>query len=178
MLPHKVAKNWIWFNPGIPTVSKRRLIDVLSEESTAESWHSKVQTKRLISLMSKRHRAKLRDAKRLKKQVVGTLFLRMRPEQGINRQRAEINFTEVAGCIRTPMGGGSRVRILQVNGQDVRSRLLTPREAARLMGLKSSYKLPAGYEDAFRVLGDGVAPPAVAFVKARILEPVLLSKMC
>ena len=48
-------------------------------------------------------------------------------------QRAEARFDGVAGCLRTPAGGSSRQLLLFVEGQHTRSRLLTPREAARLI---------------------------------------------
>lgn len=175
-LPAKIASKWVWFDPGNVTSSKKRLADSISHTKSDVEWHSKAQTDRLVSLMSDIHRKKLREAKKSKKRMVATLLLRMRPENGTNRQRAEISFNDVAGCIRTPKGGGSRVRILSVKGDDVRTRLLSPREAATLMGLKKSYKLPTGYDAAFKVLGDGVAAPAVAFLKARILEPLLVRR--
>jgi DNA (cytosine-5)-methyltransferase 1 len=61
-----------------------------------------------------------------------------------------------------------------VRGAEVRSRLLSPREAATLMGLDFGYALPETYEGAFRILGDGVAVPAVRFIRDRLLEPVLV----
>ena len=63
-------------------------------------------------------------------------------EKGKRGQRAEVRFDEISGCLRTPVGGSSRQTILIVEGEKVRSRLLSPREAARLMGLPDSYKLP------------------------------------
>jgi hypothetical protein len=55
----------------------------------------------------------------------------------------------------------------------VRSRLLSPREAARLMGLSDDYKLPKNYNDAYGLMGDGVVVPAVRFLAQHILEPIL-----
>ena len=54
----------------------------------------------------------------------------------------------------------------------MRSRLLSPREAARLMGLPDSYRLPPRYNDAYHVAGDGVAVPVVRHLAAAILEPL------
>lgn len=170
-LPPRVARNWIWLDPGKVKGTQRRLTDIVSGSSG--EWHSKAETDRLISMMAPAHRRKLREAKASSKRMVATLFLRMRPEKGRNKQRAEISFDDVAGCIRTPKGGGSRVRVLCVKGGQVRTRLLAPREAAALMGLRKGYKLPERYDAAFKVLGDGVAAPAVAFVRKRLLEPML-----
>jgi DNA (cytosine-5)-methyltransferase 1 len=55
----------------------------------------------------------------------------------------------------------------------VRTRLLTPREAARLMGLPESYRLPAAATSALHVAGDGVAVPVVRWLAQEILEPLL-----
>ena len=38
----------------------------------------------------------------------------------------------------------------------MRSRLLSPREAARLMGVPDNYPLPLSYNDAYHLFGDGV----------------------
>ena len=61
-----------------------------------------------------------------------------------------------------------------VEGDKVRSRLLAPREAARLMGLPDSYKLPENYNEAYHLVGDGVVVPVVRFLAAWILEPLLV----
>ena len=76
------------------------------------------------------------------------------------------------------MGGSSRQSILVVEGRRVRSRLLSPREAARLMGLPDSYRLPENYNEAYHLAGDGVAVPVVRFLAARLLEPLLAARDC
>jgi DNA (cytosine-5)-methyltransferase 1 len=88
-------------------------------------------------------------------------------------QRAEVRFDEIAGCLRTPAGGSSRQIILVVDGSKVRSRLLSGREAARLMGLDDDYKLPARYNDAYHVAGDGVVVPVVSHLASALVEPIL-----
>jgi site-specific DNA-cytosine methylase len=47
-----------------------------------------------------------------------------------------------------------------VDGDAVRSRLLSPREAAQLMGLSEDYQLPSNYNDAYDLMGDGVVSPS------------------
>jgi DNA (cytosine-5)-methyltransferase 1 len=88
-------------------------------------------------------------------------------------QRAEVRFDDLSGCLRTPVGGSSRQSIIIVEGKSVRSRLLSPREAARLMGLPDSYKLPQNYNEAYHLAGDGVVVPVVRFLAANILEPLV-----
>jgi DNA (cytosine-5)-methyltransferase 1 len=60
-----------------------------------------------------------------------------------------------------------------VDGKKVRSRLLSPREAASLMGLPETYVLPERYNDAYKLAGDGVAVPVVRHLATSIFEPLL-----
>jgi DNA (cytosine-5)-methyltransferase 1 len=119
------------------------------------------------------HLAKLAAAKRSRRRMVGALYRRTRMEDGARRQRAEVRFDGLAGCLRTPAGGSSRQSLLLVEGERVRSRLLTAREAARLMGLPDDYRLPTRYNAAYKLVGDGVAVPAVRHLAAHLLEPLL-----
>ena len=79
-----------------------------------------------------------------------------------------------AACGRRPAGPAVRA-IMIVEGNKVRSRLLSPREAARLMGLPDDYRLPENYNEAYHLAGDGVAVPVVRFLAAHILESILAS---
>jgi DNA (cytosine-5)-methyltransferase 1 len=128
----------------------------------------------LIDMMSPVNRAKLENAKRARRRTVGAIYKRTRLDSdGTKRQRAEVRFDEIAGCLRTPRGGSSRQTIIVVHGDKVRSRLLSGREAARLMGLDDGYRLPDRYNDAYHVAGDGVCVPAVRHLAACLLEPIL-----
>jgi DNA (cytosine-5)-methyltransferase 1 len=168
-------EQWMWFNLGTPPGLKKTLKMIVTDRPAGVDWHEPAETRRLIGMMSDVHKQKLSEAKKSGKRIVGTLSLRMRPSNGKTVQRTEICFRGLAGCLRTPKGGGSRPRIIVVKGSDVRTRLLTPAEAASLMGLKSSYQLPKVYENAFRVIGDGVAVPVVGFLRAKLLTPLLRS---
>jgi DNA (cytosine-5)-methyltransferase 1 len=71
-------------------------------------------------------------------------------------------------------GGGSSVqRVMIVNGDDVRSRRLSAREAARLMGVPDDYRLPGNYSEAYDLMADGLAVQAVRHLAEHILEPLL-----
>lgn len=86
----------------------------------------------MLAMMSAVNRANLDAAKGAKRKIVGAIYKRTRfDEAGRKVQRAEIRFDDVAGCLRTPAGGSSRQSIMIVEGKKVRSRLLSPREAAR-----------------------------------------------
>ena len=93
-------------------------------------------------------------------------------EDGVKRQRAEVRFDGIAGCLRTPAGGSSRQTLLFVDGAHIRSRLLTAREGARLMGLPDDYPLPSSQSQGLHLVGDGVAAPVVRWLSAHLLEPL------
>ena len=144
------------------------------EDSPDMVWHAADETRRIIAMMSETNRAKLLLAKREKRRVVGGLYRRTRSdENGRKIQRAEIRFDDISGCLRTPAGGSSRQVILIVDGQSVRSRLITSRETARLMGLPDTYTLPENYNEAYHLTGDGVVVPVVRHLAEHIFEPVL-----
>lgn len=172
-LPKELQANWVWWN--MPLTSKRNLnfIDIIEEKPTSTTWHSKAQTTELLSMMSEVNLAKVETAKAAGILMVGGIYKRTRYEHGIKVQRAEIRFDNVAGCLRTPAGGSSRQIIMLIEGNQIRSRLISTRETARLMGLPDSYTLPKAYNEAYRLTGDGVAVPVVRYIAKNIFEPVL-----
>lgn len=128
----------------------------------------------MIGMMSNLNLKKLEAAKKSGVRMVGGIYRRTRFDENGNKvQRAEVRFDDIAGCLRTPRGGSSRQFIILVEGNKVRSRLLSPREAARLMGLPDTYRLPENYNDAYQISGDGVAVPVVRHLAKHILEPQL-----
>src|SRR6185436_19137859 len=142
----------------------------LLEPDEAVAWHAPAQTERLLALMGPLHRARLAA---VHGRAVGAIFRRTRVEDGASVQRAEVRFDGLAGCLRTPRGGSSRQAIVVIEDGCVRSRLITPREAARLMGLPDSYVLPRTTTAALHVAGDGVAVPVVRWLAGELLEPLL-----
>jgi DNA (cytosine-5)-methyltransferase 1 len=151
----------IWWRLPAPPSRNLALVDIVEDTPTGVHWNPGAATARLIGMMAPLHLAKLEEAKRAGKRRVGAIFRRMRDEAGGRVQRDEIRF-DIAGCLRVPSGGSSRQTVMIVDGGDtVQSRLMSPRECARLMGLDDSYILPADLNEALGLMGDGVAVPAV-----------------
>jgi DNA (cytosine-5)-methyltransferase 1 len=67
--------------------------------------------------------------------------------------------------------------LIVVAGDTTRTRLMTPREAARLMGLPDSYALPPRATEAFHLVGDGVATPVVRFLSDNLLLPLVRHRL-
>ncbi len=170
-LPARAKAAWLWFHLPETPPHGVTFTDLIEKKPSGVSWHTSKQTRHLLSLMSPLNRQKIALAKKRGVRVVG-VYKRMRKEKGRRVQRAEVRFDDISGCLRTPVGGSSRQSIIVARGKSVRSRLLSPREAARLMGLPDSYRLPKNYNEAYHLAGDGVAVPVVRFLAANILEPL------
>jgi DNA (cytosine-5)-methyltransferase 1 len=170
----KARAHWQWWSMARPPIRNIGFVNIIEEKPTHCRWHSKAETERLLSMMTPLHLAKIDQARASGQRRVGGVYKRTRPDElGIKRQRAEVRFDDIAGCLRTPAGGSSRQAIVVVEGSSIRSRLLSPREAARLMGLDDSYILPDRYNDAYHVAGDGVCVPVVRYIASQLVEPIL-----
>jgi DNA (cytosine-5)-methyltransferase 1 len=165
----------IWWRSPIPPKRNTTFADIIENTPTGATWNTQAETDQMIAMMSPVNLAKLEEAKLAGRRMVGGLYRRSRGKRaaGTPVSRWEARFDDVAGCLRMPTGGSSRQTVMIVDGERVRSRLLSPREAARLMGLPDEYKLPLNYDAAYGLIGDGVCVPVVRFLAAHTLEPIL-----
>jgi DNA (cytosine-5)-methyltransferase 1 len=173
-LDPEVAARFVWWRLPPPPRRNFNLIDLIEEDPQGVAWQNLDAVSRLRSLMAPLHRGRVAEAEAQGSRRVGALYRRTRPApNGGKAQRAEVRFDGLAGCLRTPAGGSSRQSILLVEHGQVRARLLSSREAARLMGLPDSYALPKNYNEAYHLLGDGVVAPIVRHLAAHWMEPIL-----
>ena len=163
---------WTDWSPRAPAGRNTRLADLLEPDDQVP-WNPPDLTRRLVAMMSPVPAARLEALKASGGRHVGAFFRRTRREDGQSVQRAEARFDGLAGCLRTPRGGSSRQSVIVVEDGVVRTRLLAPREAARLMGLPEAYILPRGVSAALHVAGDGVCVPTVRWLADTLLEPLL-----
>ena len=176
----------IWFKLPVPPARNTSLVDLIEDKPSAPFpqtglWHPQSETDRLVGMMAPVNLTKLEEAKRTGQRQIGAFYKRMRPAKGgrdvsgERAQRLEVRFDGVAGCLRKGSVGGSSVQNLMIaDGALVRSRRLSAREAARLMGLPDTYKLPNDYLAAYDLMGDGVCVAAVRHLAEHILEPVVM----
>jgi len=171
-LPDALRKRFVWWRLGTPPKRNTRLADLLDDEPNGVTWQSDEQTARLLSQMSTLQATRLDALRETGRREVGAVFRRIRIEHGERVQRAEARFDGIAGCLRTPTGGSSRQMLLFIEGQTTRSRLLSPREAARLMGVPEHYPLPTGQTAALHLVGDAVCVPVVRWLSHNLLAPL------
>lgn len=173
-LPDALQAKLIWLRLPSPHLRNTAFAELIEDIPDSVEWHSEAQTQRLLSLMAPLHRAKVEAAQKSGRKMVGGLYRRTRRDaDGLKVQRAEVRFDNIAGCLRTPSGGSSRQTLLIVEGATIRSRLISTRETARLMGLGDSYVLPERYNDAYHLTGDGVVVPVVRHLAAHLFESLL-----
>lgn len=171
----RLQREYIWWklpNPGSRTIA---LCDIIQANPEGVEWNSPDESKRLLDMMSEINLKKIKTARLVGKSLIGTVYKRIRPtgKNGNKVQRAELRLDGIAGCLRTPVGGSSRQTIIIINQSGIRSRLLAPREAARLMGVRDSYPLPKKYNEAYHLFGDGVAVPAAQWLSRHLLLPLV-----
>lgn len=166
-----LAEAWVDWRLPLPETPPPRLADVLDTENV--SWAEPAATAGLLSQMSATQKARLQTALQTG-EFVGSVFRRTRRSaDGEAVVRAECRFDGLAGCLRTPAGGSSRQSLLVVRDGMIGSRLLSPRETARLMGLPESYLLPERDNEAYHLTGDGVVVPVVEHLDRHLLTPLV-----
>jgi len=168
-LSDEMKQQWLWWRlpPPPDDGSKPALHELIDADPPDAQWHTEAETAYLISLMNDLHRRRLAES--LASGIpVGTLYRRTR--KGV--QRAEVRFDGIAGCLRTPQGGSSRQTVVELRSGVVRTRLVTARETARLMGVPDRLPLPAHYNKAYKAMGDGVAVPTVTHLGDHLLTPL------
>ena len=181
-LPEEVRASWAWWGLPQPLARRPTLESMIEDAPTGIEWHTPAETRKLIVAMSPANAAKLAQAKAIGRKIVGTIYKRTRlvgkarmvGGKKVQKRKvfAEVRFDGIAGCLRTPSGGSSRQTVIVVEGNRIRTRLLSTRECARLMGLPDTYRMPDNYNDGYHLAGDGVAVPVVRFLAQHLLEPL------
>jgi DNA (cytosine-5)-methyltransferase 1 len=169
-----LQQKYMWWRLPKPGIRSATFSDIIQVNPEGVKWHSKEETSRLLKMMSDLNLRKIEAARTTRKKQIGTIYKRIRPDDnGGKIQRAELRLDGIAGCLRTPVGGSSRQTVLFIERNGIRSRLLAPREAARLMGVSDTYPLPEKYNDAYHLFGDGVAVPVANWLSRHLLLPLV-----
>jgi DNA (cytosine-5)-methyltransferase 1 len=158
---------WVWWSLPFPQGNPATFGDLCEGDAPCDPVS---KTREICAMLSPLNRKKLNAARRAKTFFAGTAYKRTRPdEEGNKIQRLEIRFDGIAGCLRTPNGGSSRQTVILVDQGSVRSRLMTTRECARLMGAPDTYKLSGSYNDGYRAMGDAVVVPVTRWLTSHLL---------
>lgn len=154
--------------PPLPT--RQAYLDTILEDlpETAAEWWSAERAAYLLDQMSPRHRA-------LADRLIaggdwshGTVFRRVRHGTSM----AELRTDGIAGCLRTPRGGSGRQILFKAGYGRYAVRLITPREAARLMGA-DEYTIAVPLNQALFGFGDAVCVPVIEWIATNYLDPLV-----
>lgn len=152
-----------------PPERELRLEGILDDlPESAPEWWSQERASYLLSQMSPRHRALADEMIAGDRWSYGTVFRRMRA----GRSMAELRADGLAGCLRTPRGGSGRQILFKAGFGRYQARLLTPREAARLMGA-GDFRISGSLNDALFGFGDAVCADAITWIATYYLDPLI-----
>lgn len=152
---------WVMPRPGRRSHSFSDIID----------WDAPVfdqaRTNALLSIVARRHRELL---DKLPRSTRAAFPGYRRTRNG--KQVLELRFDDLSGCLRTAEGGSSRQFLLLHDRGAWNARLITPREAALLMGAPQNYKLSSAYNESYNAMGDAVVVPVVKHLFDHLLIPL------
>ena len=157
--------------PEPPKNADKSLKDIIEQVPDDSSiWWNEKRTEYLLSQMSIKHSSILKDFIGLKKWSYGTAFRRVRN----GKSQAELRTDGVAGCLRTPKGGSAKQILIKAGFNQVKVRLLTARECARLMGADEFSLKEVALDKALFGFGDAVCVPVITWIADNYLNPLAL----
>ena len=122
----KRQRDPIWWRFPVPPARNTIFADIIEDEPRGVRWHTPAETDRLLGRCPPEYRQG-RSGEACRQANGRRTVRRIRPDANGKRvQRAEVRFDDVAGCLRVPTGGSSRQTIVIVEGDSVKSRLLSP----------------------------------------------------
>lgn len=160
--------NWALFDIAPPPKSNICLADIIETEISDDSklWWNDDRKDHLLNQMSENHISNLSDMIKGNYYSYGTVYRRVRK----GKSMAELRTDGFAGCLRTPRGGSSKQIVVRAGKNRWDVRLLTPREYARLQGVRDCFKLPDNANKGYFAMGDAVCVPVIEFISQNILD--------
>ena len=157
--------------PEPPPYLNEGFSDDIVEKLPSDSprWWDKEKVDKHIGMMSVLHLSLVRELARQDRERFRTFFRRRRAVG----QRAEVRSDDIAGCLRTAVGGSGKQFLVAAGNGSIRMRTLTAREYARLQGVPDSYPIIANTErQSLSAFGDAVCVPVVTWIANEVLLPL------
>lgn len=161
-----------WFQLELPAPPPKRTggLAALLEDLALNDprWWSPAEVERHLNMMSADHRLMVQGLIE-GEPVAYRTFYRRRRQAG---QRAEVRRDDIAGCLRTAVGGSGKQFVIRAGQGQVAMRVLTPREYARLQGVPDAYPIEANGVQALTGFGDAVCVPVIEWIARHALAPL------
>lgn len=162
-----------WFPleiPSPPPLKVQGLAEIIETLDVNDiRWWTKQEVIRHLAMMESSHYERVMELVHKDDFAYRTFFRRRRKEA----QRAEVRPDDIAGCLRTAVGGSGKQFLIQAGKGQVRMRTLTPREYARLQGVPDKYEIKADGVQALTGFGDAVCVPVVNWIADNVLNSVV-----
>lgn len=162
-----------WFYIELPTpppLRKSGLSEIIEQMNDNDiRWWKEDEVKRHFDMMSKPHQKMVKflvDGNRISYR---TFYRRRRA----NQQRAEVRPDDIAGCLRTAVGGSGKQFLIKAGNGQLKMRAMTAREYARLQGVPDSYPITVNGVNALTGFGDAVCVPVITWIARHALSPLV-----
>lgn len=133
-------------------------------------WWQPEKVDKHMAMMAAAHLERVLGLSQRDGQSYRTFFRRRRAEG----QRAEVRSDDIAGCLRTAVGGSGKQFLVAAGDGSVRMRTMTSREYARLQGVPDEFPIVSRSErQSLNAFGDAVCVPAVSWIAREVLNPLL-----
>ncbi|GIV08595.1 MAG: DNA (cytosine-5-)-methyltransferase [Fimbriimonadales bacterium] len=166
-------KDLRWYALPLPTLPPllreglSQIVEPLAEDDPR--WWSEAETRRHLAMMSDSHRCYVEWLAQGERIVYRTFYRRRRPDG----QRAEVRRDDIAGCLRTAVGGSGKQFLIRAGQGRIRMRTMTPREYARLQGVPDHMPISLPDTQALTAFGDAVCVPVVRWIARYVLAPLV-----
>lgn len=163
---------WAWLDIPEPPLYRNtgfshKIVEKLPIQDSR--WWPEQKVEKHLAMMPTSHLAMVKRIARMEGERFRTFFRRRRAEG----QRAEVRPDDIAGCLRTAVGGSGKQFLVAAGNDSIRMRTLTAREYARLQGVPDSFPIVADSErQALNAFGDAICVPVVSWLATEILQPL------
>jgi DNA (cytosine-5)-methyltransferase 1 len=161
--------DWTYVEIPEPPPLLRGGLHGIVEQVPEHMWWPATEVDRHIQMMAEAHRHRVLKLKASATVSFRTFYRRRRSGQ----MRAEVRDDDMAGCLRTAVGGSSRQFLVAAGKGAIRMRHMTPREYARLQGVPDSFPIGVPTNQAITGFGDAVCVPAIEWIGLNVLNPLL-----
>ncbi len=163
---------WARLNiPEPPTYKNEGLSEYIIERLSQDDprWWSEDKVDKHLAMMPLSHLEMVKRMAGQKKVRYRTFFRRRRPAG----QQAEVRTDDIAGCLRTAVGGSGKQFLVAAGNASIQMRTLTAREYARLQGVPDRFPIVANTErQSLSAFGDAVCVPVVKWLATEVLRPL------
>ena len=134
-------------------------------------WWSRDKVDKHLAMMPSAHLAMVRNLACNARETSRTFYRRRR----MDGTKAEVRKDDIAGCLRTAVGGSGKQFLVSAGAGRIRMRTLTSREYARLQGVPDELPIKARTErQSLNAFGDAVCVPVVSWIADNVLTPIAM----